>query len=165
METKNWYAVYTKSRNEKKVNELMTRNGYTVYLPLIKTLRQWSDRKKMVELPLIPSYVFVHVSEREYYRILETPGAIGYVTFEGKAAPIPEKQIEALKLALDKNVDIEISADTIEPGVLVKIISGPMKGAEGEMIRAIHKKNFLIRISHIGFSLKLEIDAKDVMKL
>jgi transcription antitermination factor NusG len=165
MEVAKWYAIYTRSRQEKKVAELMKKNGYTVYLPLIKTMRQWSDRKQKVEIPLISLYVFVQVTERDYYSILNTPGAVKYVTFDGKAAPIPENQILAMKMAVDNNLKIEITNETIEPGELVKVVSGPIKGAEGELIRAVHKRNFLIRLHNIGFSLILEVNAGDVIKL
>ncbi len=165
MEVAKWYAIYTRSRQEKKVAGFMQKYGYTVYLPLIKTMRQWSDRKQKVEIPLISSYVFVQVTERDYYSILNTPGAVGYVTFDGKAAPIPENQILAMKMAVDNNLEIEITNETIEPGELVKVISGPLKGTEGELIRAVHKRNFLIRLSNIGFSLMLEVNAGDVIKL
>lgn len=160
-----WYAVYTRSRGEKKVAELMHKNGYQVYLPLVKTLRQWSDRKKKVEVPLISSYVFVKVSEKEYYSILNTPGALAYVTFEGKAAPIRESQMEAMRMAVEGNLDIELTQEGIGLGERVKIISGPMKGAEGEYIETVHKHNFIINLDHIGFSLKVEVGANDVVKL
>lgn len=164
MENWSWFAVYTKGRSEKKVKELFERQGYTAYLPLIKVLRQWSDRKKMVEQPLIPSYVFVKATESIYYKILETPGVVRYVTFNGKAAPIPESQIFALQCAIDKNLKIEISTESIASGEQVKVINGPLKGIFGEMVGSVHKRNFLIRISHIGYSLLVEIDAADVIK-
>ena len=66
MITRKWYAIYTKSRWEKKCAKTMQADGYTIYLPLIKTLKQWSDRKKMVEIPLIPGYIFVNVSKIFY---------------------------------------------------------------------------------------------------
>jgi transcription antitermination factor NusG len=160
-----WYAVYTRSRGEKKVAELMHKMGYQVYLPLVKTLRQWSDRKKKVEVPLISSYVFVKVSEREYYDILKTPGAMAYVTFEGKAAPIRESQMEAMRMAVEGNLNIELSQEAIGLGERVKIISGPMKGAEGEYVERVHKNSFIINLDHTGFSLKLEIKATDVVKM
>jgi len=165
MELKKWYAIYTRSRAEKKVAELMQINGYTAYVPLIKTLRQWSDRKKMVEIPLISSYVFVYVSEREYYKILSTPGAVAYVTFEGKAAPIPAPQIEAMRIAIQGNIPIELTHESMKVGEKVKVIAGLMKGAEGEYVETKHKCNFIINMSNIGFVLKLEIHASDVIKL
>jgi transcription antitermination factor NusG len=165
MEIRNWYAIYTRSRSEKKTAELMKQCGYQVYLPLIKTLRQWSDRKKWVEIPLISSYIFVNVSLREYYAILDTPGVVCYVTFEGKAAPIRNSDIEALKMAINKNIPIKLIAKPLKKGQKVKIIDGPMKGAEGEYVESRHKTNFIINLSQIGFSLKLEINANDVVKI
>jgi transcription antitermination factor NusG len=165
MEKRNWYAIYTRSRSEKKTAEAMQNNGYHVYLPLIKTLRQWSDRKKWVEIPLISSYIFVNVTEREYYAILDTPGVVCYVTFEGKAAPIRNSDIEALKMAINKNIPIELIAKPLKKGQKVKIIAGPMKGAEGEYVSTNHKTNFIINIRQIGFLLKVEIHDNHVVKI
>lgn len=164
MQNKTWYALYIRSRWEKKSAQLMQNSGYVVYLPLIKTLRQWSDRKKMVEIPLISSYVFVNVSEKEYYDILNTPGVVGYVTFEGKAAPIRDSQIEAMKSAIEGNLKVQ-AVDKVKVGQKVRIISGPLKGAEGEFVELVHKTNFIINLNNIGFSLAVEINAEDVVKL
>ncbi|MBI9066062.1 MAG: UpxY family transcription antiterminator [Salinivirgaceae bacterium] len=165
MQEKTWYAIYTKSRAEKKVKELMEERGYEVYLPLIKTLRQWTDRKKMVEVPLISSYIFVCVSELEYYDILNTPGAVAYVTFEGKAAPIRGSQIETMRKAVDGKQNITLVNELLSKGQKVKIVSGPLKGSEGEYIETKHKCNFVINLSHIGFSLFVEVNAENVIKL
>lgn len=165
MTNKTWYAIYTRSRAEKKVASWMYDNGYTVYLPLVKTLRQWSDRKKKVEVPLISSYVFVQVSEKEYYSILNAPGVVAYVTFEGKAAPIRDSQMQVMRQAVEGNLPIEVNNEQLKPGQRVKVISGPMKGAEGEYLETVHKNNFIINLSHIGFSLKVEIHAAEVVKL
>jgi len=165
MKERKWYAVYTRSRHEKKVADEIDRNGYAVYLPLVKTLRQWSDRKKKVEVPLISSYVFVYASEKERYYILNTTGVSGFVMFEGKAAAIPEKQIQAMKLAIDSNLEIEVSKEVFVAGEQVKVINGLMKGAEGELIRKAHKFKLLIRVNNIGYSLMVEIRASDVSKI
>jgi transcriptional antiterminator RfaH len=132
---------------------------------LVKTLRQWSDRKKKVEIPLISSYVFVNVSEREYYSVLDVPGVVRYVTFEGKAAPIPENQIETLQKAIEGNLNVDMDSKKIKKGELVKIVAGPMRGATGEYIKTVHKSNFIINMSNIGFVLKIEVNAADVVKI
>ncbi len=165
MVKRNWYAVYTRSRGEKKAAEFILIEGFQAYLPLVKTLRQWSDRKKKVEIPLIPSYVFVNVSQCEYYKILEIQGVLAYVTFEGKPTPIRNSEIEALKMAVEGNMTIELENSPIEKGEMVKIIAGPMKGAEGEYIETKHKNNFVINLNNIGFILKVEVNASDIMKL
>jgi transcription antitermination factor NusG len=84
-----WYAVYTKPRSEKKLADLLNDKGIEAYLPMRRTLKQWSDRKKMVDEPLITSYVFVHVFRKNYFEVLNTPGAVKYIWFCGKPAVIP----------------------------------------------------------------------------
>ncbi len=145
--------------------EQMQKLGYNVYLPLVKTLKQWSDRKKKVEVPLIASYIFVCVSENEYYDILNTPGAVAYVTFEGKAAAIPEKQINAMRAAVENNMEIELQTKQLQKGEKVKVIAGPLKGAEGEFVDTAHKRNFILNLNNVGFSLKIEVNAADVVKI
>jgi transcriptional antiterminator RfaH len=152
-----WYAVYTKSRNEKKVASLLQKELIEFYLPLKKTLHQWSDRKKWVEEPLIRSYVFVKISEKEYYKVLNTPGVLKYVTFDGKAAPIAEWQIIALQKVVLGIADYEISSKEFKKGNQVKITSGSMTGVIGEILEIRGNKKFIIRIEHIGYSILLNL--------
>lgn len=163
--SKHWYAVYTKSRAEKRVQEIMLEQGFTVYLPLVKTLRQWSDRKKKVEIPLIASYIFVNISDDEYFDVLNIPGVVAFVSFEGKAARIPKNQIDILQAAVNQDLEIEIQKNLIYPGEKVKIIAGPLKGAEGEFLMEKHKRNFILNMYNIGFALKIEVNASDVVKI
>ncbi len=165
MKERNWFAVYTKSRYEKKVEIELTEQGYIAYLPLIKTLRQWSDRKKMVEVPLISSYVFVNVTLKESLEIMDIAGVVGYVKFEGKPARIRDSHIETLRKAIEGDMSIEISHEEIKPGQKVRIINGPLKGSEGEYFETKRKHNFIINMSNIGFSLKVEVNAGDVILL
>ncbi len=151
--------MYTKSRVEKKVYEDLTEAGYEAYVPLVKVLKQWSDRKKWVREPLIRSYVFVKASEKEYYNILNTNGIVKYVTFEGKAAPIPENQINMLKAFIDHKLDITVTTERHKKGELINIAHGPLRGHKGEIIEISGKKQFLIRIENIGYSLVVKIPA------
>ncbi|MFC2120729.1 UpxY family transcription antiterminator [Bacteroidota bacterium] len=151
--------MYTKSRTEKKVYEDLTKAEVEAYLPLIKTLKQWSDRKKWVKEPLIRSYVFVKASEKEYYDILNINGIVKYVTFEGKAAPIPEWQIDALKASIDHKLDISVTTERYKKGEIINISQGPLKGNKGEIVEIQGKKQFLIRIENIGYSLLVKCPA------
>jgi len=161
----NWFALYTRSRNEKKVHAQLQSRNIESYLPLQKTLRQWSDRKKWVEEPLIRSYVFVHISEREYYDALNTPGAVRFIFFEGKAAVIPEWQINAIKHILSSGAEIEVTDLHLEPGDKVMITQGPFRKIQGELIRFKGKRKVVLRIDHIGYSLLLDISPADLEKL
>ena len=159
---KSWYALYTRSRAEKQINELLIRAGFDTYLPLQKVLKQWSDRKKWVEVPLFRSYIFVHVSPSEYYGVLNTPGAVRYISFEGKAVAIPPQQIEAIRQFVDTGQllpDVELS---IIPGTMVEIIAGPMKGISGELLEILGKKKVRIEIDGLGQSVFLELPASHI---
>lgn len=160
-----WFALYTKSRNEKKVHALLQARGIESFLPVQKTLKQWSDRKKWVEEPLIRSYVFVCISEREYFDVLNTPGAVRFVFFEGKAAVIPEWQINAIKHILSSGEDVEVTDLHLEPGDRVMITRGPFRNIQGELIRFKGQRKVVLRIDHIGHSLILDISPADLEKL
>jgi transcription antitermination factor NusG len=152
-----WYAIYTKSRAEKKTYALLLQRGIDVYLPLQKKLKQWSDRKKWVEEPLFNSYMFVYVSEREYYEVLQTPGVVRYITFSGKAAPIREDQITFLKKILSSESELELSDHQFNVGEKVKVVAGPFHGMSGELVNVKNSKRFLIRFEELNKSIILNI--------
>ncbi len=157
---KRWYAIYTRSRYEKRVHQRLTEARVEAYLPLIKTWRIWSDRKKQVEVPLLPGYLFVRTQpekHHQYFDILNTPGIVRFITFEGKAVAIPDQQIEALKRLNDQGVDMESLEKSPEPGTPVKVISGPMKGLRGEVIRKGGGQMLILRIDSLDKCITLNI--------
>jgi transcriptional antiterminator RfaH len=153
----NWYAIYTKSRYEKKVYTHLLEKSIQAYLPLQKQLKQWSDRKKWIEEPLIRSYVFVRITEKEYFNVLNTPGVVCYITFSGKAAPIRDIQIETLKCLLNTDIELEAINETLSPGEPVEIIAGRLMGLTGELIKYKGKKKVVIRIEQLSYSLLLTV--------
>ncbi len=161
-ENKQWFALYTSSRREKQTHDFLLRQGVNSYLPLIKTLKQWSDRKKWVEEPLFRSYLFVHISEAEYFEVLNAPGAVRFITFEGKAVPIPPQQIEAIRQFVDTGQELpEVELD-IEPGTEVDITAGPMKGIGGILMEIRGKKKVKIEINGLGKAVYLELPASHI---
>lgn len=157
-----WYAVYTRSRAEKQIHKLLVRAGIETYLPLRKELKYWSDRKKWVEEPLFRSYVFVHITEAEYFTVLNIPGAVRYITFEGKAVPIPPQQIEAIKQFVATGEVLPEFEQDLSPGDKIDIIAGPMKGIEGELVKIQGKKKVRIEITGLGQAVYLELPASYV---
>ena len=152
-----WYALYTRSRQEKKVYQELINQNIEAYLPLETKIKQWSDRKKKVEEPMIRSYVFVKSSEKEYYDILNIIGAVRYICFEGKAAPIPEWQIDAMRKLLEYNLPHNFSDEHFFKGEQIRIAEGPLKGFEGEVVNnSKGKQKVIIRISNIGYSMVIE---------
>jgi transcriptional antiterminator RfaH len=157
MLSKNWYAIYTKARNEKKVAELLTRDGISNYLPLMKRIKVWSDRKKKVEEPLFTSYVFVYITEKEHLKVLQVPGVVRYISFEGKKVTIRPEQIEAIKKFVETGEEfVENEADFI-PGKRVKVFRGALKGLEGRLVEILGKQRVKVEIDAIGQSVYIKI--------
>jgi len=158
----NWYALYTKPRSEKKVLDRLLEQGIEAYLPLQKRLRQWKDRKKWVEVPLINSYIFVKIEQKEYLKVLNTIGALRFIFFLGKAAIIPEWQINSLKQLLDSEEEVEISTENFKKGNRVRVISGALIGMEGELISIKGHKKVIVRIDQVGYSISVNIPLSDL---
>lgn len=161
---KKWYAIYTKSRAERTVCTRLSELAIDAYVPIIKTLRQWSDRKKWVEKPLISSYVFVHISQKEYLKVLNTEGVVKYVSFEGKAVPIPEYQIKNLQLIENSDAEVENSKIQFKEGERIEVTLGSMKGLKGELVKTGRKSRVLVRIDHINQNLLVNIPASYLTK-
>lgn len=158
-----WYAVYIKYKMEKKVYEALKRKDIEVYLPLKREKRQWSDRIKIIEEPLLWGYLFVRVSNKEYYDVLVIPGALRYVCFEGKATPIPDSQIEDLKLFLQfANESVVVTSETISKGDLVKVCYGPFMDVHGEVVEIRGKQRLVLRFSSLGYCVHAELRAEKV---
>jgi transcription antitermination factor NusG len=156
---KSWYAIYTRSRNEKKVNKLLTDDGIETYLPLVKVLKQWSDRKKWVEEPLFKSYIFVHISPDQYYPVLNVPGVVRYITFERKAVEVPPMQILAIQQFVNE-ADIPEDYDDLDhlqKGDTVEIFRGSLKGLIGTLVDWRGKQKVRIEIESIGKSILLTV--------
>jgi len=159
----NWHAVYVKSRSEKKAQKELQFKEIESYLPLQLRLRQWSDRKKWVEMPLIPGYLFVRISRKEYDPVLQSNFIVSYVRFEGIAAVIPDNQIDYLKLMLKQdNLDIEITRETFEPGQMIEVVSGPLIGLRAKLVRIKGKDKVAIELEQLGYSALIEISAGDI---
>ena len=146
---RNWYALYTKPRSEKKATERLTINGFEVYCPLIKTVRQWSDRKKKVQLPMFPGYVFAYVTEIERTQVLMDAGVLNFVYWLGKPAIIRESEIEAIREISENGIEVQINSDVFEKGQLVKIPEGPFKGMTG-MVDKLDKKKVMVLVEQLG---------------
>lgn len=152
-----WYAVYTRSRHEKMLAQLLNEKRIEAYVPLRRVLRQWSDRRKLVDEPLIRSYCFVRPEPSQYYDVLNTDGAVRYVWFSGKPAPIPNKQIDLLKLITGSDVEVDSLPGGLYKGSMVQVKAGPLEGLVGELVDFAGKKKVLVRIDHLEQVLTISI--------
>ncbi|MCG8578513.1 MAG: UpxY family transcription antiterminator [Bacteroidales bacterium] len=161
---KQWYALYTKSRGEKKAFEQLTALGIETYLPLKKTLRQWSDRKKWVEMPVISSYIFVKIPKAAYRDVFKANSIVAYVSYKGKACVIPDSDILAMKRTIENQLDFSIEANQIEKGQQITVTSGPLEGIKGEVVDIKGKKKIILRIQHIGYTLVVNLEDANFKK-
>ncbi|MBQ2498711.1 MAG: UpxY family transcription antiterminator [Bacteroidales bacterium] len=162
-----WYAVYVKSRYEKKTCKLLEDRHIEVYLPLLNRLKQWSDRKKMVEEPLFKSYIFVRTDLKNYYDILNTPGVVRFVGFEGRPAPVPDNQIMAVRQFVgDYDGVLELDEiQSLHEGQLVEIVYGEMKGLVGRLVSFNGKQRLIVDIESVGRSIPINISRSQVRSL
>lgn len=150
-----WYPIYTRSRAEKKTELELSRKNIICYLPLKKVVKQWSDRKKTVEEPLLKSYIFVYISAKEYTEVLMTYGITRFIYFSGQIAYIPNKQLEDLKLLLANAKDLEVIDHNISLGEKVLIKAGPFKGIIAELVSLKNKKRIVLRLQNLGYSITI----------
>jgi transcriptional antiterminator RfaH len=162
---KKWYALYVKSRAEKKVSAELDKLGIEHYLPLQKILKQWSDRKKWVEEPLFRSYLFVHINPSDYYHVLNIYGAVKYVSFEGKAVAVPVHQIEAIKYYLNEKDPEREDEMEWEKGQDVEVISGSLTGLTGKLVEVKGKHKVYVEIEAVGSAILLEIPKRKLRVL
>jgi transcription antitermination factor NusG len=157
-----WFAVYTKSRYEKKVAEKLTEKGMSVYCPTQTVLRQWTDRKKKVTVPVFRSYVFVqYQNEQERLAILQTVGVVNFVRYLGKVAIIREQEIEAIRQLLGEFGEVKVAELGI--GDEVQITGGSLKGQTG-VVRSTDGKKVYLLIEGLGLSLTAEVSSRLVHK-
>ena len=159
--TKNWHVIYTAPRAEKKVNERLLSQGVETYLPLQKVLRQWSDRKKRVSVPLFNSYVFVKVDPQEYLKVWQVAGFARFIYYLGKPAIVRQTEIDNIRKFLAREL---ISDIKFEINNKAEILDGPLYGKSGTIER-IGNKTIRLHIEELGINLIAEVQKASVKQL
>mgnify|MGYP001198578203 FL=1 len=164
--TKSWYVVYTRSRAEKKAYAELLALDIEAYLPTQRKLRQWSDRKKWVDMPLFPGYIFVHITNKDYDKTLKINNIVSFVRFEGKAAIVSNSQIESIKQIANQTIhEVDISHQLFNEGDQVQVTSGPLIGLKGSLISYRGKKRVAVIINQLSISLLVEINVDSLEKI
>jgi transcription antitermination factor NusG len=156
-----WYALYTAARHEKVVAKQLAERSIETFLPLYRARHRWKDRRKQVELALFPSYVFVRIVPENKVPVLRVSGAVNLVSFNGKLATLPEREIEALRNALENDIYAEPCAD-LRVGRRVRVVRGPMAGVEGLLSRKKDTYRVVISIEVLMRSVAVEVDGADL---
>ncbi len=155
-----WYVAYTSPRHEKKVARQMEGNQVHFFLPVYRSVRRWKDRRKELELPLFPGYVFVHIALQDRMRVLRVPGVLQLVGSAGKPAPVADSEVEFLRRGLSNN-HLE-PHPYLKVGKKVQVRSGPMAGLEGILVRRKDKFRVVLSIHLIHRSVAVEVDENEV---
>jgi transcription antitermination factor NusG len=159
-----WYAAHTCSRHEKKIARQLQERGIEHFLPLFRSVRRWKDRKKELQLVLFPGYIFVRMDLSDRLQVLQLPGVVRFVSFNSLPAPLPAADIEALRNGLAQNLCAE-HHPYLRVGRRVKVVYGPLSGAEGIFVRRRNESRLVVSIDAIMRSVALEIDEADVVPL
>lgn len=159
-----WYAAYTSSRHEKTVAEHLRQREVECFLPLYETVRRWNNGRHRVQLPLFPSYVFVRMAIRDKLRVLQVPGLVQLVTFQGAPAVLPDAEIETLRNALAAGVPAQ-PYRYLTLGSRVEICRGPLQGMRGILLRHQGQFRVVLSVEMIMRSVVVEVEASDVVAL
>lgn len=159
-----WYAIWTRSRQEKLASTMLRNLGVHHYLPLKSELRQWSDRKQMVEMPVFSGYLFVHINpllKNSQLQVLKSPGVVAFVGSQSGPLPIPDQEIENIRTVLAARVAYT-PCPSLNKGDRVRVIRGPLAGVEGTLVTGNSTAHLLVSIEMIRQSLSVNVLRDDV---
>ena len=159
-----WYALYTRPRFEKKVADRLENAGYEVWLPMQTVVRQWSDRKKKIQVPLFSSYVFIHTEQSDLYQAVQTDGVARTVHFNGAPAVIRDEQIELIRKILIGPDAFEVGDRNYEKGDPVEVVHGPLKGSKGRWINWRGRKRVCLELEQLHQVILVEVPAAYIEK-
>ena len=156
-----WYALRTRSRHEKVVRDRLSSSGFEPFLPLARTIRQWSDRRKSVEIPLFSGYCFARFALEARYSVLQIPGIVNIVGTT-TPEPIPQEELSAIKtlVASERNCDPHTY---LAEGAWVEVVKGPLVGLRGQLVRKAGRHCIVIRVHLIQQAAAVHIDAREVV--
>jgi transcriptional antiterminator NusG len=154
-----WRVVYVSSRQEKAVAMRLEQQSIEAYVPLLRKLQRWSDRRKWVEFPLFHGYVMVKPDARQFDKVLQTPGVVAYVRFNGQAAVVREEEIKIIRQLVTFGYDLESVG--IEPGTpegtAVRVVQGPLKGCTGIVVQCEKGTDFQISLEGFRQGIRVRL--------
>jgi transcription antitermination factor NusG len=158
-----WYAIRTRSRHERVVERQLQGQEIEVFYPVTSQMHRWSDRRKLVESPLFPGYVFVHIapSPEERVRVLRAHGVVEIVGYQGQSISIPSEQIDAVRALVDGNISFNNHA-FLKVGQRVRVRGGSLDGVEGILVAQNGSRNLVISVEPIQRSLSIRIEGYQV---
>ena len=156
-----WFAIWTRSRHEQTVREQLEQKGYEAFLPTIPRWSRWKDRKKRVDWPLFPDYCFAQFAAADKLPILQCPGVVTIVSFDGDIAPVPDREIDAIRKLVQSDLQYD-PCPLLREGEQVEVVHGPLKGVVGRLVRKGAHARLVLAVELIGQAVSIEVDAADV---
>ena len=157
-----WYALWTRSRHEQVVREQLEQKQIESFLPTVTRWSRWKDRKKKIDWPLFPGYCFAQFDPDNALPILKCTGVVNIVSVEGKPAPIPEYELDSVRLLVSSELQFD-PCPLIREGMMVEVVHGPLRGVVGRLLRKDAPKALLVlSVDLIGQAVRVEVDAADV---
>jgi transcription antitermination factor NusG len=157
-----WCAVYTRHQHEKSISEMLMAKGFETFLPLYESTRRWKDRRKILSLPLFPSYVFVRGAHERRLPVLTTPGVHMIISRGERVATVPEEEIEAIRRVVEGRLGVE-PHPFLRCGERVRVVRGSLEGVEGVLTRKKNLYRLILSVEMLAQSVSVEIDALDVV--
>lgn len=151
----NWYVVYTKPKWEKKVADKLNQLGIECYCPLITQIKQWSDRKKKIEMPLFNSYVFVQLSDSDRNLVFQAQGVVRYLFWLGKPAIVKDQEIEIIRTSLKSPNLKDVSVSSIQVGDKIKLESGAFSN-QNAVVQEVSNNYYVLVLEALGCTLKIK---------
>jgi transcription antitermination factor NusG len=157
-----WYAAYTSANHEKRVAQQLGLRHIEHILPLFESVRRWKDRRMKLQLPLFPGYIFVRLALCDRLQVLQAPGVVRLVGFNGLPAALPDEDIHAIQKYLDRGYQFE-PHPYLQAGRRARVKSGPLQGLEGIILRRKNKTRFILSFDLIMRSVAVEIGDIDLV--
>jgi transcription antitermination factor NusG len=156
-----WFAIWTRSRHESSVVRQLDEKRIEGFLPTVTRWSRWQDRKKRIDWPLFPGYCFVHIDPAESLPVLKCAGVVNLISVDGKPVPIPDSEIENIRALVTSELKYD-PCPLIHEGMDVKVVSGPLRGVAGKLVRKGAHARLVLSVDLIGQAVSVEIDAADV---
>lgn len=157
-----WYALSVYARHEKLVARGLARGEVRYLLPLYRSVRRWKDRRKQLDMVVFPGYVFVNFSLRDRVRVLQIPGVINFVTFQGQPAAVPDSEIQSLSSGLAAGLEVQ-PHPYLRVGRRVRVTRGPLASSEGILVRKKDHFRLVLSVDLLMRSVSVEVDEFDVV--
>jgi transcription antitermination factor NusG len=156
-----WFAIWTRSRHEKLVQEQLDGRNIEVFLPTVTRWSRWKDRRKQIAWPLFPGYCFARFEPTHTLPILKCPGVVSIVSIAGRPAPIPEFEIEGIRRLIASELQFD-PCPFVREGTMVEVVHGPLKGVVGRLVRKGAHARLILAVELVGRGVSVTVDAADV---